>query len=93
MDRLTDGMVVDFRSMHLRSKEEGYHKISENILSQFFPNVSSLTNKTPGTISYLHGKGKNLTASASKAVLTTKKGLVQEPGNAQKIQYHSGYNT
>ena len=36
---------------------------------------------------------KAKTASASKAVLTTKKGLVQEPGNAQKIQDHSGYNT
>ena len=76
MHRLTDGMVVDFRSMHLRSKEEAYHKISENILSRFFRNVSSLTKKTPGTISYLHGKGKNLTALASMAVLTTKKGLV-----------------
>ena len=59
MERPTDGVVVDFRSMHLRGEKEGYHKISENILLRFFPNVSSLTKKTPGTISYLHGKGKN----------------------------------
>ena len=59
MDRLTDGLVVDFRSMHFRREKEGYHEISENIVLRFFPNVSSLTKKTPGTISYLHGKGKN----------------------------------
>ena len=59
MERPTDGVVVDFRSMHLRGEKEGYHKISENILLRFFPNASSLTKKTPGTISYLHGKGKN----------------------------------
>ena len=59
MERPTDGVVVDFRSMHLRGEKEGYHKISENILLRFFPNVSSLTKKTPGKISYLHGKGKN----------------------------------
>ena len=59
MDRVTDRVVVDFRSMHLRTEKEGYRKISENILLRFFPNVSSLTKKTSGTISYPHGKGKN----------------------------------
>ena len=59
MDRPTDGVVVDFRSMHLRREKEGYHKISENTLLRFFRNVSSLTKKTLGTISYPHGKGKN----------------------------------
>lgn len=36
---------------------------------------------------------KAKTALASKAVLTTKEGLVQEPGDAQKIKDHSGYHT
>ena len=30
---------------------------------------------------------------ANKAVLTTKEGLVQEPGNDQKKEDHNGYNT
>ena len=36
---------------------------------------------------------KAKTALASKAVLTTKEALVQEPGDAQKMKDHSGYNT
>ena len=36
---------------------------------------------------------KAKTPLASEAALTTKEGLVYEPGNAQKIKDHSGYRT
>ena len=84
-------MVVDFRSMHFRREKEGYRKISENILLRFFPNDYRLRRKHQIHLVIFMEKAK--TALASEAALTTKEGLVYEPGDAQKIKDHSGYHT